>query len=234
MELIADVMLVAGALGAAVYCLVLSRRLRRFNDLENGMGGAIAVLSAQVDDMTQALKGARVTAQSSSSALVGLTDRAEGVAQRLELLVASLHDLPLGAGPDAPLAQENVPEPQRSGEEAGTKKDTDPAEAVQESALSTAIPQGVRAVSTAPPQPPQTPETPVNTPLFIKRASVGPKPPAAMDNGAPPVLAESMPAPAVTPAPSGEQLSFVRSRPGAHLTQPRRPLVLKQRAEAPQ
>jgi len=106
MALIADILLVAGALGAAFYCMVLARRLRRFNDLESGMGGAIAVLSAQVDDMTRALQGARDSAQDSSSTLTGLTERAEGVAQRLELLVASLHDLPLGEEPNAePLAR---------------------------------------------------------------------------------------------------------------------------------
>ena len=48
-EMIADVLLVAGALGAGVYCYVLARRLSRFNDLETGVGGAVAVLSAQVD-----------------------------------------------------------------------------------------------------------------------------------------------------------------------------------------
>lgn len=103
MALIADILLVAGALGAAFYCMVLARRLRRFNDLESGMGGAIAVLSAQVDDMTRALEGARSSARDSSSTLTGLTERAEGVAQRLELLVASLHDIPLSdAEPRAP------------------------------------------------------------------------------------------------------------------------------------
>ena len=95
MELIADILMVAGALGAAFYCMILSRRLRRFNSLEKGMGGAIATLSAQVDDMTRALDGARSSASDSSSSLVALTDRAESVSQRLELLVASLHDLPL-------------------------------------------------------------------------------------------------------------------------------------------
>lgn len=95
MELIADILMVAGALGAAFYCMILSRRLRRFNSLEKGMGGAIATLSAQVDDMTRALDGARSSASDSSSSLVAMTERAEGVSQRLELLVASLHDLPV-------------------------------------------------------------------------------------------------------------------------------------------
>ncbi|QPM91277.1 hypothetical protein [Pseudooceanicola algae] len=93
MELIADGLLVAGALGAVFYCFVLARRLARFNDLENGVGGAVAVLSAQVDDLTRTLKLAQKTASQSSDSLDQLTDRAEGVAKRLELLVASMHDL---------------------------------------------------------------------------------------------------------------------------------------------
>jgi len=95
MELIADILLIAGALGAGLYCIVLSRRLNRFTDLEKGVGGAIAVLSSQVDDMTRALEDARSSTASSTASLDSMTDRAEGVAQRLELLVASMHDLPV-------------------------------------------------------------------------------------------------------------------------------------------
>ena len=94
MELIADILLVAGSFGAAVYCYVLSTRLKRFTTLESGMGGAIAVLSAQVDDMTVALEKARGAANGSAESLEALTARGEAVARRLELLVASLHDLP--------------------------------------------------------------------------------------------------------------------------------------------
>ena len=101
MELIADILLVAGSFGAAVYCYVLAARLKRFTTLESGMGGAIAVLSAQVDDMTVALDQARGAANGSASSLETLTVRAEVVAKRLELLVASLHDLP-DANPGQP------------------------------------------------------------------------------------------------------------------------------------
>lgn len=104
MELIADILLVAGALGAGFYCFVLARRLSRFNDLENGVGGAVAVLSAQVDDLTRTLSAAQQTATESNQSLTGLTDRAEGVAKRLELLVAAMHDLPQ-------TPQEDVEEP---------------------------------------------------------------------------------------------------------------------------
>lgn len=94
MSLVADIFLVAGAIGAGVYCFVLSRRLAKFNDLEHGVGGAVAVLSAQVDDLTRTLKSAQSAAESSTGSLDELTTRAESVAQRLELMVASMHDLP--------------------------------------------------------------------------------------------------------------------------------------------
>ena len=75
MEMIADILLVAGALGAGFYCFILARRLSRFNDLENGVGGAVAVLSAQVDDLTKTLQVAQSAAGESTRSLAGLTDR---------------------------------------------------------------------------------------------------------------------------------------------------------------
>ena len=101
MELIADILLVAGALGAGFYCFVLARRLSRFNDLEKGMGGAVAVLSAQVDDLTRTLQAAQGTASDSTQKLTDLTDRAESVAKRPELMMASLHDVHEPAAPEA-------------------------------------------------------------------------------------------------------------------------------------
>lgn len=94
MEMISDILLMAGSFGAAIYCYVLSSRLKKFTTLETGMGGAIAVLSAQVDDMTRALDKARGAANGSAESLEALTLRGETVARKLELLVASLHDLP--------------------------------------------------------------------------------------------------------------------------------------------
>ncbi|AHD11347.1 hypothetical protein [Phaeobacter gallaeciensis] len=113
MELIADILLAAGAMGAGFYCLVLSRRLKRFNDLEKGVGGAVAVLSAQVDDLNKSLLAARHVSDGSSKALDQLTGRAESVAQRLELMMASMHDMPEAPAPEpkpetaAPAAEES-------------------------------------------------------------------------------------------------------------------------------
>jgi hypothetical protein len=115
MEVIADIFLVAGALGAALYCFVLARRLARFNDLETGIGGAVAVLSAQVDDLTKTLAAAQNTASESTVTLERLTERADSVARRLELLVASLHDLqdvekqPVAVSPALPEKGDTLP-----------------------------------------------------------------------------------------------------------------------------
>jgi Domain of unknown function (DUF6468) len=109
MVLIADILMAAGSFGAAIYCYVLAGRLKKFTTLETGMGGAIAVLSAQVDDMTRALENARAAAHGSADGLMALTARAEQVASRLELLVASMHDLPDPVAAPAP-----VPEPSES------------------------------------------------------------------------------------------------------------------------
>lgn len=109
MELIADVLMASGAFAAAAYCYVLAGRLKKFTTLETGMGGAIAVLSAQVDDMTRALEQARGAANGSASSLEALTARAEAVAGRLELMLAALHDLP-------------TPNPPQSTEPAGEER----------------------------------------------------------------------------------------------------------------
>ncbi|CRL12633.1 hypothetical protein NIT7321_03512 [Phaeobacter italicus] len=111
MELIADILLAAGAMGAGFYCLVLSRRLKKFNDLEKGVGGAVAVLSAQVDDLNKSLLAARHVSDGSSKALDQLTERAESVAQRLELMMASMHDLPDVPMPETQAEEKPAPTP---------------------------------------------------------------------------------------------------------------------------
>lgn len=125
MDLIADTLLAAGALGAAIYCIVLSRRLKRFNNLQNGMGGAVAVLSAQVDDMTKTLIKAQSAAGKSAEQLGDLTQRAEAASRKLELMMASLHDLPEEAAPIHEAAAPRQPEPEVDTEMAQTRPETD-------------------------------------------------------------------------------------------------------------
>lgn len=83
MQLVANILLAVGATGAGLYCLVLARRLRQFTQLETGMGGAIAVLSMQVDELKQALATAQAAAAASEARLAALTARAEAAAALL-------------------------------------------------------------------------------------------------------------------------------------------------------
>lgn len=113
MELIADILLVAGALGAGLYCFVLARRLKRFTDLEKGVGGAVSVLSVQADELKASLEVARSASDQSGKDLRDLTDRAEAVAQRLELMLASMHDIipPAQEPHNIVVETENAPAP---------------------------------------------------------------------------------------------------------------------------
>ena len=125
MELIADILLVAGALGAGLYCFILSRRLKRFADLEKGVGGAVAVLSSQAEELKKSLEAARDASDQSGVILKELTERAETVAQRLELMMASMHDVvPNEVAVDKTSTPEPEPEPEPkvSEEQAETNK----------------------------------------------------------------------------------------------------------------
>jgi hypothetical protein len=94
MDFLADLLIAGGALGVTAFCLVLSRRLKALGRLDSGIGGAIAILSAQVDDLTRALKSAQDTARESAGKLESQTKRADAACRQLELLMAALHDLP--------------------------------------------------------------------------------------------------------------------------------------------
>jgi hypothetical protein len=109
MTFIADILLVAAALGAGIYCFILASRLKKFNDLEKGVGGAVAVLSAQVDDLSATLISARNLSKVTNSDMRGLIEQAEKVAQRLELMMASMHDMPdIDARQEEPASSEAV------------------------------------------------------------------------------------------------------------------------------
>ncbi len=84
MAYISDILLGAGALAAAFYCVVLSRKLNKFSGLDQELGGAIALLSQQVDEMTEVLKSAQEAADGARSELSQMTERAEVVAAQLQ------------------------------------------------------------------------------------------------------------------------------------------------------
>jgi ABC-type transporter Mla subunit MlaD len=95
MELVADGLLISAAIVAALYCHVLSRRLRRLGDLDTGLGGAVATLSRQAEDLRAAID----EATESTRELAKRTARADSAAGRLEILIAAMHDAESRARP---------------------------------------------------------------------------------------------------------------------------------------
>ena len=77
MALIADLLLIAAALGAAFYCFILSRRLSALNSVEGGIGKAIGSLSEQVARLEQALDGSRKRAEEVEQKLRATVERAD-------------------------------------------------------------------------------------------------------------------------------------------------------------
>ncbi|NOR62730.1 MAG: hypothetical protein GQ535_09595 [Rhodobacteraceae bacterium] len=92
MALIADVLLIAGALGAALYCMILARRIKSLSRLDTGLGGAISALSDQVEEMRASVKAATQASGTSMKDLMEVTGRAEIAAGRLELLLSTVHE----------------------------------------------------------------------------------------------------------------------------------------------
>ena len=92
MDMIADALLLAGAITAALYCWVLAKRVKGLNDLDTGLGSAIANLSSQVNDMQAALKTTQSVTGSTISEMEELADRAERAAEKLKLMLATVQE----------------------------------------------------------------------------------------------------------------------------------------------
>ena len=93
-DIIADGLLFIGSFGAGIFCFVLSRKVSKLNQFETGLGGAIAVLSAQVDEMQKTLAHTEKAAKEAGSELERLVEEATLAAGRLDLLLAAAEDLP--------------------------------------------------------------------------------------------------------------------------------------------
>lgn len=77
--------LILGCIAVAFYCHLLSGRLRRLNDLETGLGGAIAVMAGEVARLEHAITQARDEAKAATHGLAAEILRAEDERIRLRL-----------------------------------------------------------------------------------------------------------------------------------------------------
>lgn len=88
----ADILIIFASLGAMAYCMVLSRRLSRLTSFDKGLGGAIAVMSSQVDEMKAALREAKSGSDGAGNHLTDLVHQAREISSELEMMIAACHD----------------------------------------------------------------------------------------------------------------------------------------------
>lgn len=88
----ADILIIFASLGAMAYCMILSRRLSRLTSFDKGLGGAIAVMSSQVDEMKAALREAKSGSDGAGNQLTDLVHQAREISSELEMMIAACHD----------------------------------------------------------------------------------------------------------------------------------------------
>ena len=89
-------LVVAAGLVLAAFCWELSRRLRKLNDLETGLGGAIAVMAAEIARLEAALAAAKAGA---TAATEGLTREIEKAKSERAYWALQQQFLPQAAAP---------------------------------------------------------------------------------------------------------------------------------------
>lgn len=99
MDSILQILLLMASGGLGAFCLVLARRLRRLNNLETGLGGAIAVMAAEVDRLDRAIRRARDEAAAASEALTEEIAQARREREMWDL--RQKMDAGIVSGPDA-------------------------------------------------------------------------------------------------------------------------------------
>lgn len=95
--LISDALLLAGTCGMAVWCRILTKRLKEFDDLDTGLGGTIAALSAQAEELKASIRAASEQTSDRGAALEEANARADDRIGRMEMLLASLEDIEAAA-----------------------------------------------------------------------------------------------------------------------------------------
>ncbi|MFV0302409.1 MAG: hypothetical protein ACK5IP_16330 [Paracoccus sp. (in: a-proteobacteria)] len=85
LETIMEAGIIAGSVILMLFCITLARRLRRLNDLEGGLGGAIAILTAEVDRLDQSIRQARQEAMTAGETLAVEVAKAQTERARWDL-----------------------------------------------------------------------------------------------------------------------------------------------------
>ncbi|MCA8887617.1 MAG: hypothetical protein KDA46_02230 [Parvularculaceae bacterium] len=93
MELIVNLVLLATSGAAAVYCYILSIRLKKLNDTRAGLGASIAAMSTALDQTKHTLTVAREASLESIERLTALLEEGQRLAPELTQLMDALDEL---------------------------------------------------------------------------------------------------------------------------------------------
>lgn len=72
-----EIVMIAISIGLSSYCFTLARRVKNLNNLESGLGGAIAVMIAEIERLERAVHEARTEALSATHSLAAEIQRAK-------------------------------------------------------------------------------------------------------------------------------------------------------------
>lgn len=72
-----QVALIAFSIGLSGFCFTLARRLRKLNDLETGLGGAIAVMTSEIGRLEKSILLAKAEATAATKTLADEIERAK-------------------------------------------------------------------------------------------------------------------------------------------------------------
>ena len=111
MSLIADGLLIATCLTTALYCLVLSRRLKRLSSTDEGVGQQILRLNTALKETKAAVAEIRSTASSASGELESHIEAAKRQSNQLQMQIARALKSGVGSAPATPEASANQQKP---------------------------------------------------------------------------------------------------------------------------
>jgi hypothetical protein len=87
MQLIFDFILLAASAAAAVYCFVLSARLKKLNDVRSGLGASVVSMSAMLDQTRLTLEQSKRATMETEQRLRAVIEHAEKIAPEIEILL---------------------------------------------------------------------------------------------------------------------------------------------------
>jgi hypothetical protein len=87
MQLIFDLILLAASAAAAVYCFVLSARLKKLNDVRSGLGASVVSMSAMLDQTRLTLEQSKRATVETEQRLRAVIEHAEKIAPEIEILL---------------------------------------------------------------------------------------------------------------------------------------------------